>query len=458
MADGTTRRLIVRARHGTEWVTITVLAPERADRVAAIAAGALTNPGFDLVRVDLESEPGAVRRTVFEWTRPPGRAKSGALPGWFKRGLAVLGRTTSLSSVAFVFWALMGSGDDATASLPRDNPRSAVSLPLPAAPPPPGPAVETFISSIEAAVLAAPAPVAPPAPRKAVAKAAPPPKPAVAPEPPREASEPAPAPAPVAALPTRVQPSADGPRPAAVASWINPDANPFDRRANVFSTAPLPPEAVPVPVPASASAPEPPEVLAEVPPPEPAPPPPRTTQAPLNGVRLVLGESMGLGRAKPDAASRCRGKEGWSGTYCLEAVDWPEAARPLFAMGSYLHPGGAAVVRHDAGRAVAYHVQFENRLFDAVVAYLESRFGPPTAIPEARMAWLGRQREANTAYRWTSLGSPDTVLEIRRFDDASASFPDRTRGVIELRHVGAPTVFTEVKSLDLVRLSVAGAR
>jgi hypothetical protein len=30
--------------------------------------------------------------------------------------------------------------------------------------------------------------------------------------------------------------------------------------------------------------------------------------------------------------------------------------------------------------------------------------------------------------------------------------------VIELRHVGAPTVFSEVKSLDLVRLSVAGAR
>lgn len=470
MARHPDRRLLVEARHGPIWTTVTVLSPDRAERAAAIAEDALRYPAFTAVRITLETwdpQGKLTRRPIFHHAKPMAQAAPSRFsPG---RRLAPVGWTGALALAA---WAIVGIGDSATASFPRkdDAPptrhQAVLSIDLPPPLPPPAP---------PPAEAAAPPPEIPdsaaepePAPPRPTVKAKPEPvaklRPALAEKPAKAPSLP-----PMvmvvrdAALPPAAAPAPEPPaspeeflQPAPIATWLDGKANPFDPDRIAFSTAPLPPEAVrapslPSPVPVAEEPLPPEEPKAEI-------PARRATQPPLQGVSLTLAENLALDRPRVAGDSRCRSKKAWQGVYCLESAEWTGAAKPLFATRTALHPGSMAVVRYDEGRASRYHVQFRNLDFDAVLAHFESRFGPPTEIPVPRMAWLGRERKPNDTYRWISLGSPDTVLEIRRYDDASGTFPDRSHGVIELARAGSAPIFRELSSLDLVRIFVAAAQ
>lgn len=473
MARHPDRRLFVEARHGPIWTTVTVLSPDRAERAAAIAEDALRYPAFTAVRITLETwdqQGKVIRRPIFHHAKPMAQAAPSRSSPW--RRLAPVGWTGALALAA---WAIVGIGDSATASFPRadDAPPTrhqavlSIDLPPPLPPPAPPPAeaaapppeITPLSAEPESArprptVRAKPEPVA--RPRPAVAE-----KPAKAPPPPSPITvvrSEAPAVPSAVAFPQPAPPAASGElvTAAPVATWLDGKANPFDPDRIAFSAAPLPPEAVrapalPPPVPVADPAPPPEAPKAEV-------PARRAVQPPLQGVSLVLAENLALDRPRVAGESRCRSKKAWQGVYCLEAAEWTGAAKPLFAARTALHPGSTAVVRYDEGRASRYHVQFRNLDFDAVLAYFESRFGPPTEIPAPRTAWLGRERKPNDTYRWISLGSPDTVLEIRRYDDVSGTFPDRAHGVIELARAGSAPIFRELSSLDLVRIFVVAAQ
>lgn len=254
--------------------------------------------------------------------------------------------------------------------------------------------------------------------------------------------------------------AAAAPKPAPVAAWVANNPTIFDPAKPASSAAPLPPEAVPVP---TSPPPVPVKTAARAPePPKPQAPVQKATQPPLQGVPLTLGRSLILGRqqaAGPEAEQYCLQKKSWQGVYCVENADWPEAVRDHFSVHSSLYQGTRAVVRYDAGRASRYHSQFNNQDFDKVAAYLESLLGPPTDIPHPKTAWLGRSREPNTTYRWISQGAAgngvDAILEVRRFDDASGTFPDAQRGSIQLYRADAQPIFQELSSLDLALQAVS---
>jgi hypothetical protein len=256
--------------------------------------------------------------------------------------------------------------------------------------------------------------------------------------------------------------------PAPVASWVGRNAAPFDPARPVAAASPLPPEAVPAPPPPSARPPEPRQppqaALATMPATAKAEPPARTTQPPLKGTPLTLGRSLIVGRIQdsgPEAERNCLRKKAWAATYCVEAADWTEDARPLFEVSSSLYSGMKAVVRYDEGRATRYHAQFPTRLLDRVVDHFEKLLGPPTEIPKPRMAWLGRTREPNDRYIWISekgAGDRNVILEVRRFDDTSGTFPNSQFGSVQLHAEGAGAIFHELSSLDLTMHSVAPRR
>ena len=252
-------------------------------------------------------------------------------------------------------------------------------------------------------------------------------------------------------------------KPAPVAAWVGQTSAPFDPARPVAAAAPLPPEAVPVPPPL------PPLPTDTKPPPQvamakPAAPKARETQPPLKGVSLALGRSLILGRAQatgPEAEQNCLHKKAWSGTYCIEEADWSDEARPLFQVSSSLYSGMKAVVRYDEGRATRYHAQFQTATLEQVVAYLEKVLGPPTDIPAPRMAWLGRTRELNTRFLWVSQGGAgelNAILDVRRYDDTSGTFPNSQFGSIQLYRDGSGAIFHELSSLDLTMHSVSAKK
>ncbi|MEO5337127.1 MAG: hypothetical protein H7841_09570 [Magnetospirillum sp. WYHS-4] len=110
MAEHSGRRLVVEARHGATWVTITVLSPERAERAASIAVGALGNPAFDIVQICLDTEDeqgGVVRREIFRCQRRRPKAERFSAPSLPRRLIVSSGRVAALAMAAMVSWLVL---------------------------------------------------------------------------------------------------------------------------------------------------------------------------------------------------------------------------------------------------------------------------------------------------------------------------------------------------------------
>ena len=176
---------------------------------------------------------------------------------------------------------------------------------------------------------------------------------------------------------------------------------------------------------------------------------------PIKNVILSLGKTVALGQ--PVAAhaqpSQCLQKRRKTEVYCVVDVDWPVAVMPLFRVGTVLYQGTGAVARFADGRAVRYHALFPSASFDAVVAHFERQYGPPTDALQRRVASLGTGRQPNPSAMWQSVIKGRTsILDVRKFDDASGAFPDMRRGVVQLYWSDAPTIFPQVSSIELMIL------
>jgi hypothetical protein len=117
-----------------------------------------------------------------------------------------------------------------------------------------------------------------------------------------------------------------------------------------------------------------------------------------SGVSLSLGDSVALGRSRPDAAAaRAVRKKGGRVVFALEAVDWPEDLAGAFAAGTAAIPDGTAVVRYDEGAVTNVRANFDWGAFDVVALHFERKFGPPIELRERRDrgAGLGEARQSH---------------------------------------------------------------
>ena len=175
-----------------------------------------------------------------------------------------------------------------------------------------------------------------------------------------------------------------------------------------------------------------------------------------SGVSLSLGESVALGRSRPDAAAqRAVRKKGGRVVFALEAVEWPEDLAGAFAAGTAAIPGGTAVVRYDEGAVTNVRANFDWGAFDAVALHFERKFGPPIELREREIAAPGSGKRANPTAVWRSV-DPETervtTLEVRTFDDARPGFPDTRLGVVLLYRDDSLPIFPELSSLDLMMM------
>lgn len=183
------------------------------------------------------------------------------------------------------------------------------------------------------------------------------------------------------------------------------------------------------------------------------PPPADVPREDLDKVALALGRSAGLGKAapstpeEPEAGVRCVQTAGGATVVCMEPVDWPEEMAPLVQVKSGMYQGARALVRYDDGKATRLHALFPTDSFDAVVAFLTRRFGPPVKTLDR-----GAAGRTNPTALWMSV-DPVTdqvvALEVRKFDDVRGAFPDTARGAMMLFPAATAPVFPRLPLLKL---------
>jgi len=182
----------------------------------------------------------------------------------------------------------------------------------------------------------------------------------------------------------------------------------------------------------------------------------------LKGVTLALGESVSLENSFPplgdgvDPHNRCVKKNRGTTLFCLETVDWPEKMRADFLVPTILYTGQKAIARYDQGIASRFHALFPADSFKRVAEYFHKRFGKPTDVWNRSIAPFAQPRQDNPTLAWRSIDPKTqvvTVLEIRKFDDSRGGFPDTSRGAVMLYLANSPSIFPQVSSHELMRLS-----
>ncbi len=180
--------------------------------------------------------------------------------------------------------------------------------------------------------------------------------------------------------------------------------------------------------------------------------------------RFSLGGSMTLGRIRPSAQAgtrTCVDKSAWQATFCIEPLDWPDTVAGAFDVSSALYRGEKAIVHYAAGAAAQYHVLFKAEAFDKVAAYLEDRYGPPSAKPDRWTSLVGKPKRFNRTMRWmrASAAGGGDVLEIREIDDLRWSAPpDTDNGVLWLTREGSRPMFQYLSATDFLLVGIrAGA-
>jgi hypothetical protein len=183
---------------------------------------------------------------------------------------------------------------------------------------------------------------------------------------------------------------------------------------------------------------------------------------PLKNVLLTLGDSVTTGQTKlprgiaePDACVRKRRGEI---SFCVVPVDWPRAIEPAFSVNTSLYQGTRAIARYDKGKAVHYHALYDTADHDKIIDFMKKRYGPPTDIWKRMIAPFGKPRQPNPTYVWRSHDSETdqvTILEVRKFDDSRAVFPDELHGAIRLYPAGGPPVFPIITAHDIMSIDWA---
>jgi hypothetical protein len=184
--------------------------------------------------------------------------------------------------------------------------------------------------------------------------------------------------------------------------------------------------------------------------------------APLGGVRLALGKTLRPGlrlprRGSPGGAA-CLTKKRHQASFCIINVDWAPEIRQAFQVNTILYQGTRAIARFDRGRAKHFHVLYDSRAHEPLLAYMRKRFGPPTDFWNRTIAPFERPRQANPTYIWRSKNQHTkvtTVLEVRKFDDGREVFPDTEHGSIRLYLAGARPVFPAITALDIMSIDWA---
>ena len=193
------------------------------------------------------------------------------------------------------------------------------------------------------------------------------------------------------------------------------------------------------------------------------------SREPLRGVALTLGETTGLGQAAPPVAGDARRPEGCvtkrrdTMLFCVRPVDWPVEMEPHFRVATIMYQGAKAVVRYADGETARFHAIFPAESFNAVAAYFERRFGPPTDEFRREVRPFASTPLANPALMWQSIvgsaeGERVAVLELRRYDDVRGGFPDTKHGVVMLYWTDAPPIFPQLSSMDLMMIQWSRTR
>lgn len=201
-----------------------------------------------------------------------------------------------------------------------------------------------------------------------------------------------------------------------------------------------------------------PEPVAAVPP-RPAPFKP-LHRPPLSGVPLALGQTATIGRPWPAAnlpPHSCIIKKAWNAGFCVEPIDWPAAALPIFDINSPLYRGTMAVTRYEGGTARQYHSVFPAAMFGHVVRFFEGNLGPATEEDMKTVAMPGQPALRNPIRRWVSVDPQTgrkTVIEVRGFDDLRNFIPDAEYGVARLYDEGSGPVFEFLGTAELLLMRI----
>lgn len=194
-------------------------------------------------------------------------------------------------------------------------------------------------------------------------------------------------------------------------------------------------------------------------PPKPAPFKP-IRHSPLSDVPLALGKTATIGRPWPAEnlpAHSCMIKKAWNAGFCVEPVDWPAAAAPIFDVSAPLYRGTMAVTRYEDGVARQYHTVFPAAMFGAAVGYFEDTLGPATEEDMKTVAMPGQPALRNPIRRWISVDSQTgrkTVIEVRGFDDLRNFIPDAEYGVTRLYEEGSGPVFEFLGTAELLLMRI----
>lgn len=201
-----------------------------------------------------------------------------------------------------------------------------------------------------------------------------------------------------------------------------------------------------------------PEPAAAVPP-RPAPFKP-LRRPPLSGVPLALGQTATIGRSWPAAIlppHSCIIKKAWNAGFCVEPIDWPAAALPIFDVNSPLYRGTMAVTRYEGGTARQYHSVFPAAMFGHVIQFFEGNLGPATEEDMKTVAMPGQPALRNPIRRWISVDPQTgrkTAIEVRGFDDLRNFIPDAEYGVTRLYEEGSGPVFEFLGTAELLLMRI----
>ena len=183
---------------------------------------------------------------------------------------------------------------------------------------------------------------------------------------------------------------------------------------------------------------------------------------PLKNISLALGKSITTGQSKlphgiaePDPCiQKRRGKI----SFCIVPIDWPQGIENAFIINTSLYQGTRAIARYDRGKATHFHVLFKSVDHNKIINFIKRQYGPPTGTWKRTIAPFGKPRQPNPTFVWRSHDinkNEVTILEVRKFDDTRAVFPDTKHGAIRLYIAGGPPVFPIVTAHDIMSIDWA---
>ena len=202
-------------------------------------------------------------------------------------------------------------------------------------------------------------------------------------------------------------------------------------------------------------------LVAPAPPPLPVVAAPvKENAAPVVSDRLMLGQSMMLGASFDGVDKNCIDKQNGSVLFCIDPVSWPEGARELFDSGAKLYRGTQAVVRYDGKKLNHAHALFLATRLKDVVAYFETRFGPPLETLQRIVTPFQGRPKNNPTVIWRKNETIDgeqvaVTLEVRGFDDTRGGFPDMAHGLVRLYGADSLPIFPRVSVTEIVLLKHA---